>query len=109
MSANTPENDAGGDGEVARLLRRKLAAALAPAQLDVKDESHLHAGHAGAREGGQSHFRVRVVSEAFEGMGLVARQRAVNAALADELKGPIHALAMKTLTPAEAAAEEAAR
>lgn len=88
-------------------IERKLQDALAPTELDVTDESHLHKGHAGARPGGESHFRVRIVSGAFEGMSRVARQRAVNAALKDELAGPVHALAMATLTPAEAAAESA--
>lgn len=88
---------------VAETIRRKLARALEPDQLDVTDESHLHAGHAGAREGGESHFRVLVVSGAFEGLNRVARQRLVNDVLRDELAGPVHALAMKTLTPDEAA------
>lgn len=88
-------------------IERKLQDALAPSELDVIDESHLHKGHAGARPGGESHFRVRIVSAVFEGMSRVVRQRAVNAALKDELAGPVHALAMATLTPAEAAAESA--
>lgn len=88
------------------IIRDKITESLAPETLDVKDESHLHAGHAGAREGGESHFRIRVVSEKFAGLGLVARQRLVNDALRVELAGPIHALAMKTLTPEEAAAEK---
>lgn len=92
---------------VADVLKRKLAAAFAPAEVDVVDESHLHKGHAGARPGGESHFRVRIVAAAFEGMTRLARQRAVNAALKEELAGPVHALAMATLTPAEAAAETA--
>jgi BolA protein len=86
---------------VAETIRAKLVAALDPVRLVIKDESHLHAGHAGARAGGESHFRVLIVSAAFQGMAPVARQRAVNAALKDELAGPVHALAMKTLTPAE--------
>ena len=88
------------------IIREKITEGLAPETLDVKDESHLHAGHAGAREGGESHFRIRVVSEQFSGLGLVARQRLVNDILRAELAGPIHALAMKTLTPEEAAAEK---
>lgn len=88
------------------IIRDKITESLAPETLDVKDESHLHAGHAGAREGGESHFRIKVVSEKFAGLGLVARQRLVNDALRAELAGPIHALAMKTLTPEEAAAEQ---
>ena len=86
---------------VAEVIRSKLVAALAPRHLVIKDESHLHAGHAGARAGGQSHFRVLIVSAAFEGQTPVARQRAVNAALREELAGPVHALALKTMTPAE--------
>ncbi|MDZ7628153.1 MAG: BolA family protein [Parvularculaceae bacterium] len=86
---------------VAETMRRKLIAALGPYRLVIKDESHLHAGHAGARAGGESHFRVLIVSAAFEGEPGVARQRRVNAALKEELAGPIHALAMKTMTPAE--------
>jgi BolA family transcriptional regulator, general stress-responsive regulator len=91
---------------VAETIRAKLVAALRPNRLVIKDESHLHAGHAGARSGGESHFRVLVVSPFFEGQSPVARQRAVNAALKTELAGPIHALAMKTLTPAEFRAAE---
>jgi len=82
-------------------IHKKLSAALGPDVLEVRDESHLHAGHAGAREGGESHFRLLVVARAFEGKSRVMRQRMVNEVLAEELAGPIHALAMKTLTPAE--------
>ena len=88
--------------KVAEAIRAKLVAALAPVALDVVDESHRHAGHAGAREGGESHFRVRVVSEAFAGKPRVQRHRLVNAALAEELAGPVHALALETLAPDEA-------
>lgn len=87
---------------VAETIRAKLVAALAPARLVIKDESHLHAGHAGARPGGESHFRVLVVSSLFEGRSPVARQRAVNSALKEELAGPVHALALRTLAPSEA-------
>ena len=86
-------------------IYQKLGAAFGDAEIDVKDESHLHAGHAGAREGGESHFRVRVVSAKFKGLSRVARQRMVNAALREELEGPVHALAMATLTPDEAKRE----
>lgn len=89
---------------VAEIIEKKIKARLSPVALDVKDESHLHAGHAGAHEGGESHFRVLVVSEQFEGLSRVARQRLVNDILREELAGPIHALALKTLTPEEAAA-----
>ena len=83
-------------------IEEKLQAALKPISLDVEDQSHLHAGHAGAREGGQSHFAVVVVSAVFEGMSRLARQRLVNKALAQELAGPIHALSIRAMTQAEA-------
>lgn len=88
---------------VVEIIQQKINARLSPAVLEVTDESHLHAGHAGAREGGESHFRILVVSDQFEGVSRVARQRMINDILREELDGPIHALAMKTLTPAEAA------
>ncbi len=88
---------------VSESIHLKLSRALEPAEVVVVDESHLHAGHAGAREGGESHFRIRVVAAAFEGLGRVARQRMINDILKEELSGPIHALVMKTLTPGEAA------
>ncbi len=70
--------------------------------LEITDESDLHRGHAGARPGGESHFRLKVVAQIFEGLSRVERQRLVNRALAEELSGPIHALAMETRTPDEA-------
>ncbi|MDA0218273.1 MAG: BolA family transcriptional regulator [Proteobacteria bacterium] len=88
---------------VANAIREKLTAALAPASLDVIDDSHKHAGHAGARPQGESHFTVRVVSAKFEGLNRVARQRLVYGALKDELETDIHALAIEAKTPAEAA------
>jgi len=90
---------------VAKTIHEKITARLSPAIVEVKDESHLHAGHAGAREGGQSHFRIMVVSDRFEGLSPVARQRMINDILREELAGRIHALAMQTLTPDEAAAK----
>jgi len=86
---------------ISHIIEEKLRAALAPSELVVKNESHLHAGHAGSPGDGNSHFRITIVSSAFEGLTRVARQRKVNAALAEELAGPIHALAMKTYTPDE--------
>jgi len=86
---------------VADRIRAKLASALEPQRLEIIDDSHRHAGHAGAREGGESHFTVEVVSGAFEGMSRVARQRLVYDLLKDELAGPVHALALRTLTPGE--------
>jgi BolA protein len=86
---------------VAATIERKLTAALRPIRVEVFDESELHKGHAGHRPGGESHFRVEIVAAAFEGQSRVARQRRVYEILADELKAGVHALALKTLTPAE--------
>ncbi len=88
---------------VADAIRAKLTAAFAPQRLDVYDESAKHHGHAGAREGGESHFRVTIVAAAFEGLPLVARHRKINEVLAEELRHQVHALTMLTLTPDEAA------
>lgn len=87
---------------VADTIRKKLADAFAPEMLRVEDESALHAGHVGARPEGETHFRLRIVSKAFEGKSRVERQREVYAILADEMKTRIHALALTTLTPGEA-------
>ena len=87
---------------VADTIRDKLTRAFHPAALAVMDESHLHAGHAGAREGGESHFRVEIVSDAFAGLSRVARHRRVHDVLADELRGGVHALAVSARTPDEA-------
>lgn len=91
---------------VAEEIRAKLTQGLAPLQLDIIDESHLHAGHSGAPESGESHFRVAVVSSAFDGVSRVQRQRMVYQLLASELQGPVHALSVTTRTPAEAEAEK---
>ena len=87
--------------QVKAAIEKKLAAALAPQRLSVVDESHRHAGHAGARPQGETHFRVEIVSPAFAGLNRVARQRLVHDVLAAELKGPVHALALQTRTPEE--------
>jgi BolA protein len=91
---------------VAETMRHKLTARFAPAQLDIVDDSARHAGHAGhpggAGQGGETHFTVTLVSEAFAGMNRVARQRLVYETLAAELQGGVHALALTTLTPDEA-------
>jgi BolA protein len=79
----------------------KLTDAFAPMTLDVSDESHLHAGHAGHREGGETHFRVHIVSPVFAGKSRVDRHRMINATLADELAGGVHALAIRARTPGE--------
>lgn len=88
---------------VADQIRRKLTHALAPQDLEVTDDSALHAGHAGARPEGETHFRVRIVSHAFAGMNRVARQRRVHEVLADELRTRVHALSIEAKTPEEAA------
>ncbi|HUJ04062.1 MAG TPA: BolA family protein [Rhizomicrobium sp.] len=87
---------------VARSIEEKLAAAFAPEELLVEDESAKHAGHSGARPEGETHFRVRIVSETFRGLSRLERQRRVHAALAEELKSRVHALSLVTLTPDEA-------
>jgi BolA family transcriptional regulator, general stress-responsive regulator len=79
-------------------LRQRLIERFTPVELLVEDESHHHAGHAGAA-GGQSHFRVRIVAEAFRGVSPVARHRLVYAAVDDMLKTDIHALAIDALPP----------
>ena len=84
-------------------IAEKLASAFAPQSLDVVDESHQHEGHAGARPGGQTHFRVHIVSEAFRGKTRIERHRMINAALSDELAGGVHALAIHANAPGEAA------
>jgi len=79
----------------------KLTRALAPLSLDVVDESHQHAGHAGHREGGETHFRVYIVSDAFRGKSRLERHRMVNEVLAAELEGGVHALAIQASAPGE--------
>lgn len=98
-------------------MQRKLTAALSDSSrgsggsdgtlvLDIVDESSQHAGHAGAKgvssPSGETHFRVRIVSGAFEGLKTIERHRMVYVALEEELRGPVHALSLETLTPAEA-------
>lgn len=90
--------------EYANRMRRKLTEALAPEALDVLDESGKHAGHAGARPEGETHFQITIVSAAFQGKSRLQRQRSVYALLADEMNERVHALALITLTPEEAAA-----
>lgn len=82
-------------------IRTKLTRALSPKRLEIVDESHLHVGHSGAPSNGESHFRVFVVTSAFNGITRVERQRMVYRVLARELQGPIHALSLATLTPDE--------
>lgn len=86
---------------MAETIRRKLTEGLNPVRLDVVDDSHRHTGHAGARPGGETHFNVGVVSDAFVGKSRVERQRMVFKLLEAELADRIHALALITRTPAE--------
>jgi BolA protein len=88
---------------VAEQLRHNFEAAFNPSELVITDESALHAGHSGAREGGESHFRIRIVSAAFSGLSRVERHRRVYAAAEGEIAAGLHALALMTLTPEEAA------
>jgi BolA family transcriptional regulator, general stress-responsive regulator len=82
-------------------IKEKLTAGLEPISLEVADESHLHAGHSGTREGGQTHYRIKVASARFSGKGRVERHRMVYALLADEIAQGVHALALQTLAPGE--------
>jgi BolA protein len=86
---------------LAQRIESRLVAALAPTDLNVVDESDRHAGHAGARPGGESHFRVYIVAEAFRGKTRLDRHRMVNEALKAELAGGIHALAIHASAPGE--------
>ena len=83
-------------------IANDLTRALAPTSLEVTDESHLHAGHAGARAGGESHFRIHVVAPAFAGKGRVERHRMIYAVLAQEIADGVHALALNAKAPGEA-------
>ena len=85
----------------ADIITEKLTAAFAPESLRVEDESHQHEGHAGHRPGGQTHFRVYIVSDAFRGKGRIERHRMINQALANELAGTVHALAIHAKAPDE--------
>lgn len=87
--------------EYADRIRSKLVAALEPCVLEIKDESARHAGHAGARPEGETHFRVKVVSAAFRGLSRVQQHRLVHQALAAELAERVHALALVTQDPEE--------
>lgn len=83
-------------------IESKLRAAFAPQSLEVVDESEQHRGHAGWREGGETHFRVEMVADSMAGKSRVERQRAVNRCLADELATTVHALAMDLRAPEDA-------
>jgi BolA family transcriptional regulator, general stress-responsive regulator len=83
------------------LITEKLSRAFAPERLDVVDESHQHVGHAGHRPGGETHFRIHIVAEAFRGKSRIERHRLVNETLASELKGGVHALAIHASAPGD--------
>ena len=90
-------------------MENRLTEAFAPERLEVVNESHHHAGHHHLEDGheavfdgsGETHFRVRIVSPAFAGKSRIERHQAVNAALAEELKGGLHALAIEPAAPGE--------
>ena len=87
---------------VKKQIEQKLTDAFAPRSLKVVDDSDKHAGHAGARPGGETHFRVHMVCDAFARMSRLERQRAVFAVLADEMAGPVHALQLRLSSSEEA-------
>ena len=89
------------DQPVKHAITNKLREAFTPESLDVIDESHLHEGHSGHRPGGETHFRVYIVSNAFEGKSRIERHRMINTTLAAELAGSVHALAIKAQAPGE--------
>ena len=82
-------------------ITNKLREAFLPESLEVQDESHLHEGHAGHRPGGETHFRVHIVSQAFQGKSRIERHRMINTTLAGELAGSVHALAIHAKSPDE--------
>lgn len=86
---------------VAEIIREKLSQAFAPQELQIVDDSALHAGHAGARPEGETHFRVRIVSDRFRDMSRLDRQRAVNAVLMHEMQTRVHALSLAIFAPDE--------
>ncbi len=84
-------------------IERKIREALDPVSVEINNESHLHAGHQESFDGsGETHLRIKVVSSAFEGMSRVARHRAINALVQEEIDEGLHAIAMETRTPSEA-------
>ena len=89
------------DQPVKHTITNKLREAFTPESLDVIDESHLHEGHSGHRPGGETHFRVYIVSDAFKGKSRIERHRMINTLLAAELAGSVHALALKAHAPGE--------
>lgn len=86
---------------IAENMQNKLQAAFSPTTLEIVDESHLHAGHMGARPEGETHFRATIVSAAFAGASRVQRHRMVHEVLAEELRDRVHALALLLRAPDE--------
>ena len=89
-------------GPVGKTIVQKLNAALAPEVLELIDESHQHHGHAGSHPSGESHFRVRIMAQALSGKSRIVQHRMINAALAEELKSRVHALAIEIVTRPQA-------
>jgi BolA protein len=89
------------DQPVKHTITNKLREAFTPESLDVIDESHLHEGHSGHRPGGETHFRIYIVSRAFEGKSRIERHRMINTTLSAELAASVHALAIKAQAPGE--------
>ena len=95
------------EGPVAAIILGKLTAGLSPTEISLVDDSWKHAGHhheggIDAKDGGETHFQLRIVSAAFEGQNRVARHRTVTSLIREEMAGPVHALAIQALTPTEA-------
>jgi BolA protein len=88
--------------QVRDTITRKLTETFSPERLDVVDESHRHEGHGGWRPGGETHFRITIVSDAFRGKSRLERHRMVNQTLSDELRAGVHALALNASAPGEA-------
>ena len=86
-------------GPVGARMKQKLADRLSPVELEVMDESSRHAGHAGSRPEGETHFAIKITASAFAGLGPVQRHRMVNEILAEELSGPVHALSISAKAP----------
>jgi len=82
-------------------IERKVTQAFSPVALEIRDDSHLHSGHAGHNSSGETHFSVRIVSPVFSGMSAVARQGEIYRVLADELRERVHALSLQALSPEE--------
>ncbi len=89
------------DQPVKQTITNKLRETFTPESLDVIDELHLHEGHSGHRPGGETHFRIYIVSRAFEGKSRIERHRMINSTLAAELAASVHALAIKAQAPGE--------